>query len=176
MISKKSGNKKGLSVIIGYLLLVSFAMILSVMVYAWMKTYTPTDSLECPEGVSIYIKEINCSLNDSNYVLDLTLENNGRFKIAGYFIHATNSSGQEIATINLYDELVSGGKKFGNSILFDSGSANIFEINDIEESIFILDEPVYSITIIPTRFNEIEGKTKYLGCNKGQTTEKITCS
>jgi len=38
-------NKKGISVIIGYLLLVSFAIIISGMVYVWMKTYVPTEKL-----------------------------------------------------------------------------------------------------------------------------------
>ena len=48
---------------IGYVLLVSLAIIMGGIIYTWMKTYVPKDALECPEGTSLIIKgyEYNCS-------------------------------------------------------------------------------------------------------------------
>ncbi len=173
-------NKRGISVIIGYLLLVSFAIIMSAGIYAWMKTYVPTEELDCPDGVSLYIQEATLTNNsETNYTLNLTLKNNGRFSLAGYYIHATDDPLQEVATINLYDKYdsaTSGGVIFGSSILFDPGNANTFSINSKTEEIFNLNNPIYSVTIIPTRFNEIEGKTKYGGCSDSKIEEIITSS
>jgi hypothetical protein len=169
-------KKRGVSVIIGYLLLVSFAIILSGMIYIWMKTYIPTETAECPSGVSIYIKEANCSYNGSNYILELTLKNNGRFNISGYYIHASNNSSQKIAITDIYDKIETGGIKFGNTILFSYGNLNTLEINGERKAKFVLEEKIYLLSIIPTRFNEIEGKIKYVGCNNGRIEEKITCS
>lgn len=176
MLKKYLKNRRGLSVIIGYLLLVSFAMILSVMVYAWMKSYVPSDNPECPEGVSVYIERVNCTYDGTNYILNLTLKNNGRFKFAGYYIHATNSSEQQIATINLYEKLDDGGVKFGTSILFSQGNSNSLDINKAKITNFVLDSSINSITIIPTRFEQTEGKIKYIGCSKAQIEEEVTCS
>jgi len=175
MLKRKKG-KRGISVIIGYLLLVSFAIIISGMVYVWMKTYVPTEKIECPDGVSIYIKEANCSYNGTNYILELTLKNNGRFNIAGFYIHASNDSSQEIATINLADKINDGGVKFGETILFNIGNSNTLKINKEQTITFILEEEIFLLSIIPTRFNEIEGKTKYVGCNNGKARELIDCS
>ena len=47
-------NKKGLSVMIGYVLLVTFAIIISAIVYQQIKTYLPTEDKVCPEGVSLF--------------------------------------------------------------------------------------------------------------------------
>jgi hypothetical protein len=169
-------DKKGLSVIIGYLLLISFAIILSAMIYAWLKTYVPKDTPECPDGVSIYIDEVNCTYNGTDYLMDLVLENNGRFKFAGYYIHATNDPSQETATLNLYNSLDEGGVKFGNTVLFASGNSNTIEINGKRTSSFLLNETIYSLSIIPTRFETIDGKTKYIGCSKGRAEENVECS
>ena len=54
---KRKLNKKGVSVIIGYVLLIAFAILISAGVYAWLKTYVPREPLNCPDGVSIFVKE-----------------------------------------------------------------------------------------------------------------------
>ena len=36
-------SKKGLSIMIGYVLLVTAAIVIGVVVYQWMKTYLPTE-------------------------------------------------------------------------------------------------------------------------------------
>src|SRR3990172_5921590 len=107
-------SKKGVSVIIGYLLLVVFAFIISVAIYSWLKTYVPGEALNCPDGVSLYIKQ--AGFNSTSRILNATIRNNGRFDVAGYFIHATNNSSQQIPTVDVSPYLNQSfqGIKFGN--------------------------------------------------------------
>ncbi|MDP7520887.1 MAG: hypothetical protein QF567_01490, partial [Candidatus Pacearchaeota archaeon] len=53
-------NKRGISVMIGYILLISSLVVMGTIVYNWMKTFVPTETISCPDGVSIYIKNIEC--------------------------------------------------------------------------------------------------------------------
>ena len=46
-------NKKGVSEIIGYILLVAIVVTISIFVYQWLKTYVPQDAISCPDGVSL---------------------------------------------------------------------------------------------------------------------------
>src|SRR3989338_4079370 len=106
-------QKRGVSVIIGYVLLVVFAMVISVGVYAWLKTYVPNEPLNCPDGVSLFVKE--SSFNSSTSVLSIKIRNNGRFDVADYFIHAANTSPQQIPPSDLSENFNEDDqeKKFG---------------------------------------------------------------
>jgi len=42
-------NKKAVSAIIGYVLLVTMGIVMSVIVYNYLKTYVPADALDCFE-------------------------------------------------------------------------------------------------------------------------------
>lgn len=174
-------NKRGISIIIGYLLLVSFAIILSSFIYIGLKSYIPTQELKCPEGVSLYLKDASCTGSPGDYDLDIEMKNNGRFNIAGYYISIANESEQEIAVMDISGDSNQSGYSqiFGDSILFDNrNELNSFEMNE-ESGIHhfdLDDENIYMLTIIPTRFEEIEGKNKYLICTQGKLTELITCS
>src|SRR3989338_6029523 len=107
-------NKKGISIIIGYVLLISVAIVIGGVTYQWLKSYVPKDSVECPEGVSMYLEKAFCNNNQ----LKITLKNNGRFDIEGYFVHASNNSLQEIATIDLSKYLIGGAGTAGEMVKF----------------------------------------------------------
>ena len=167
-------KKKGVSIMVGYVLLVTCAIIIGVVVYQWVKTYVPADALECPEGTSIFIKEYTYDCDNSE--LSLTLKNNGLFNTAGYFIHATNEEGQELATIDLSNYTLLGEGK-GGTVLFSTG--NSFKPNDEETNIFELSGSeigqIYSIEIIPVRFQEEDGKNRFVSCGGSKVEEKISC-
>lgn len=168
-------EKRGVSVIIGYLLLVTFAIMIGVVTYGWLKTYLPSEARECPEGTAISIREANCVNYTGNFTLGVTMKNNGRFKLAGCHIYISNSSEQEVETIDLSDDLVTGGFRFGSSILFGIGNTNGLGINEEVRSVFQLDDcSAYSVRIIPTRFEEIGGKTKYLTCGDAAVREEVS--
>ncbi len=161
-------SKKGISVMVGYVLLVVFLIIISGLVYVWLKTYIPKQALECPDGTSLFIKE--ASFDSGTSQLILTLKNNGRFDIAGYFIHAANSSEQELATIDLSNYLneSQAGTIFGNSVLFFESEDNLFEPDFEVNHVFDIPSEIgelYSVRLIPTRFQESDGKERFASCS-----------
>jgi len=87
-------NKRGISEVVSYTLLIVIALTMSVIVYAFLKSYVPRDKPECQEGISIIIENLNCthetSPNANN--LSLTLQNTGRFKIDFAYIRVGNAS------------------------------------------------------------------------------------
>ena len=159
---------------IGYVLLVTSAVVMGVVVYQWIRTYVPTAPLECPSGVSIFLREYSYDCGSEE--LSITLKNNGRFNVAGYFIHATNSSTQELATIDLSSYTPLGEGK-GGSVLFDS--TNSFEPGDQRTNIFDLSGlnigQIHSIEIFPVRFQEEEGKKRFVSCGDAKIKEVINC-
>ncbi len=84
-------NKRGVSEIIGYILLIAIVVVVSIFVFQWLKSYVPQSALTCPEGTTVSIPEYkyDCTAN----MLNFTLENDGTFSIAGYFIHAESETG-----------------------------------------------------------------------------------
>jgi len=148
-------DKKGLSIMIGYVLLVAIAIIMSMIVYQFIKTYIPREALECPGGVSVFIKETkyDCVTNK----LEVTVKNNGLFSVAGYFIHATTSEEQELATEDLSGKIDSGGKVYSNSVVFVLGKENVLSPDGEKKTIFDLsglgfDLGNHKIELIPVRF------------------------
>lgn len=174
-------NKKGISVLIGYIFLISVTVIISTIVFQQLKTYIPTEKLECPEGVSIFLKDVTYDCD--NKELSLTLKNNGRFSIAGYFISATDSPEKELATIDLskYTEFGVGGLVLFNFIsegltenafdLFPSQEVkNVFDLSSSQSARF------YSLTILPIRYQEIDNRNRIVNCGGSRIEKTLTCT
>lgn len=170
-------GKRGVSVMVSYVLLVVFVIIIGAIVYQWLKTYVPAQALECPDGVSLFIKDADFDPSDSQLII--TLRNNGRFSLAGYFIHATNSSDQELPTIDLsgyLNETQGPGIIFGNSVLFFEEGNNSFQPGS-EKSYFFdipssIGEP-YFIRIIPTRFQEVDERERFVSCGDARVGQLV---
>lgn len=77
---KDNRNKKGLSEIIGYVLLIVFAISMSVLVYAWLRASTPKAEVACPDAVSIELTEY--------YSIDAPDEGNANYK--RIYLNVTN--------------------------------------------------------------------------------------
>jgi hypothetical protein len=73
-------DKKGVSLMIGYVLLIVIAISVSVGVFLYLKAYVPLDKAECPDSASLQIDSITCELD--TVVIELT--NNGLFTLDGY--------------------------------------------------------------------------------------------
>lgn len=187
---KKQSRKKGISEMIGYVLLVSFIIVMSIIVYKWMETYIPRDIPECPDSVSMFIKEVKCDLSiPAEPRLVLTLKNNGRFAIAGYFIHVTDAEDLDIATIDFASRIKEGGTSVGEEgILFSASGQNDMtpsapfneKINkfDIKQNSAYTDnllqgKRVYAVEIIPTRYQEVDGKLRFTNCGGGKVREEV---
>ena len=182
--SKMQKNRKGISIMIGYIFLITITIVISTIVFQQLKTYIPTEKLECPEGVSVFLKEVtyDCDINE----LNITLKNNGRFSIAGYFIAGADSPEKEIATIDLSEYTKFG---VGGFVLFNFISENLDPNREIEDvfdlfpnqevkNVFDLStvsERFYSLNIIPIRYQKIENKNRIVSCGDSRIKQKLTC-
>jgi flagellin-like protein len=170
----KIQNKKGVSNIIGYILLITITIIISTIVFQWMKSYVPTDSLECPEGVSVFIKDYNYDCTNKKF--DFILKNNGRFDVGGYFIHGTNSSQQELATTDLTFYIEPIDLNVNSVILFDDNVNYLTSNNEVNNTFDFSDSSfgqIYSIEIIPVRY---QLNKKVISCGNAKIKEIINCS
>lgn len=170
-------NKKGVSVIIGYILLISFGLVLAVLVYNYLKTYVPSDPIDCPEGVSIFIRDYDCSTSK----LNLTLKNNGRFNIAGYYIYYSNDSTREIATNSFspyFQKTIYSQIPYKQTyILFDIRNSSAMYPGKEFEHKFAGDlSNVKYIEIVPVRFEEKNGKDLFSVCTKASIKQVLECS
>ncbi|WP_300095934.1 hypothetical protein [Flavobacterium sp.] len=91
-------NKKAISEMLAYVLLIVIALAIGGLVYSWTLLNIPKDNENCPEDVSLIIKNYACS----DGYLQLNLLNKGLFDISGFYIRANNESGRA-RTIMLED-------------------------------------------------------------------------
>jgi len=182
MLPRTRKSKRAVSVIVGYVLLIVFAIILGAITFTWIKTYVPSQqNLECQDGVSVFVKK--SVFNDSTpefpeRLLKITVKNTGRFGVAGYFIHATNESSQELATIDLSGYLndTFGGFILGNSVLFSPGTDNLLKSG--EERNHVFDIPLelgtlHNVRITPVRYQEVENRNRFISCVNSRTEQII---
>ena len=174
---KNPKNKRGASEMIGYILLIVFAVIISVIVYQWLKTYVPKEPLQCSAEISLFIKE--ATFNSSN--LNVTIKNNGKFNVAGYFIHAKNNSSQELPTIDLSNYLNQSsfserqGINLSNFVLFvglAGEKENPFKPGEQATHIFNIPASIGNITsirIVPTIFKKEENRNRFVSCGDSRT-------
>jgi hypothetical protein len=81
-------NKKGVSIMVGYVILIVIAIGLSVAVFAYLKLYLPKDNPVCSNDVILSIDEVTCVDYDSDeeYDVNVTITNRGFFSVNGAFI------------------------------------------------------------------------------------------
>ena len=93
-------QKKGVSLIVSYVLLIVIIMSLAGFVYAYLKLFVPAKTQECSSDVSLAIERAKCTLGanpPSASELNITLRNNGLFSIQAIFIRIA-PEGREIGT------------------------------------------------------------------------------
>lgn len=85
-------EKKGVSVIISYVLLIALALTLAAIVYAWLSSYAKTslEEQKCPDGVNIRFEKITCG----DGKIKLKIINNGLFSIAGFVAKYSKEKGR----------------------------------------------------------------------------------
>ena len=168
-------NKKGLSVIIGYVLLISFGIIMAGIVYTYLKSYVQNPEVEdCPDGTSIMITNADCSSG----ILTLNIKNNGRFIVNGYRILGGSESSELISTpmAAYYISSDPAGQAFEqtNTVAFkinfeDFGPGNKSEVN------FSLPYPnLGKVELQPIRKSKNE--QKQIVCTNVKVRETFTCS
>lgn len=164
---------------VGYVMLITFGIILSVIVFNYLKTYVPKNIAECPDATSIFIKEYSCNLTAEQ--LNITLKNNGRFNYAGYYIHAAKYLNQTIATINLVENFINSSDQESRAeantyIMFSIGNENKMKPGRESEQLFSLNSSIELIEITPIRFQKEGNTIRFISCGKSKTREEIICN
>jgi len=98
-------NKKAVSLMVSYVILISIVIAVSIGVYAYLKAFVGDvePAIDCKEETSFIIESYTCSIGN----LELTLRNNGRFNIDGVVLGVGEDS-QRAPTTYLIPQ-VSGG-------------------------------------------------------------------
>src|SRR3989344_7592099 len=170
-MSRGIKNKKGVSVVVGYVLLIVLAVAMGGIMYAWMKQYVPQEPIECPEGTSIAI--VDYTYNSTTDTLSLNLSNNGRFDVAGYFIRSSNNSGLDLGTFDI-SNFTSGANVsiFNHAVVIGSNNSNLFipglEIEHYVNTLTL--GTLYRIEITPVRWQTDKNKRlRFVSCGAGST-------
>ncbi len=81
-------DRRGVSVMVSYVLLISIAIIMGITIFGWLKLVANVEPVvSCEDGTSLTIEEIVCQGNTENNLLVLNVKNNGRFNIHGFFVN-----------------------------------------------------------------------------------------
>ena len=173
-------NKKkkiAVSTMIGYILLITFAIVIAGVVYAWLKTYVPKEGLACPDGVSIYVSD--SAYEEAINELKLTLKNNGQFSVGGIYIYYSIDETREIASKDLSpwvipkNKYLNPGVRFGTNII-KKDNPNLFEPGGEDEVITfdvggLTDQKIYAVEITPIRWQEEKNKINVVSCANAKT-------
>jgi hypothetical protein len=76
--------KKGLSLMVSYVLLIVIAVGLSILVFAFLKLYVPPESPHCPDDVSLIVTEKKCDTSAGE--LEITFQNKGLFSVNAVYV------------------------------------------------------------------------------------------
>jgi hypothetical protein len=99
-------NKKALSEVIGYVLLIVLGISIAGMVGIWLRMQVPQDDTGklCPEDSSLIIQDYSCRSDGTNRFLNVTIINKGFFTIDGFVLKFNNAPGSKIGIYNLGNE------------------------------------------------------------------------
>ncbi len=88
-------NKRGVSEMVAYVILISIAMGLAVAIYAYLNYVVNIvkPPVECKEGTSISLEDYGC--DPVLHEINLTIRNNGRFNVDGIIVKFSDNSSKE---------------------------------------------------------------------------------
>jgi hypothetical protein len=72
-------DRKGVSLMMGYVLLIVIAIVIAVLVYIFLQLYLPKDRAECRQGITITIDDLECDI--ANNKLNIQMTNRGLFTV-----------------------------------------------------------------------------------------------
>lgn len=160
-------NKKGLSEVVGYVLLIGVAVSLSVIVYYWINSNLPKNTNDCPE-ISIIISNYQCKAASKE--INITLQNKGLFDIDGFILKASNDSSAPTKSLKYYNGTA---MQSSSLVLFDTELDVTLNPSEKFIKVFNYSDPniniLTKIQIIPFKF--YKGET--LLCGKAEITQNV---
>jgi hypothetical protein len=151
-------EKRGISEVIGYVLLVTLALSMAVLVYDWLKPNAALqDELGCPEGAEVIIKEIS---NNGTHI-NISIENRGRFTIDWVLVRVNNISNAKIGTF-LVQRNTTALDPGEEEVLVIKKNPGIIDIND--NLIGTVSGNLYYVEVQPIIYDTAKKKTRF--CEK----------
>ncbi|MBS3081988.1 hypothetical protein J4416_03610 [Candidatus Pacearchaeota archaeon] len=155
-------NKKGVSLMIGYVLLISIAVALSAAVFFYLKLYLPSEKPECYQDINLVLDSASCEIVSDKSIVRVNITNKGFFNVSGVYIKIGNSdrifrtiiNDPEDGFINSECSITSAslapGEKFCKSLSYESISTGLGELS-IEPFVFIGNEVALCTEALITR-------------------------
>ena len=169
---RKEINKKAVSLMLSYVILIVIAISLAIGVYAWLKFQANIEELDkCPDDVSLILQNYECNLETKE--ISLTVQNKGLFNLDGFIVRGADTSG-EIPAVVLAPE---------NEVQVGTGRydfANEFAPNAKEDVSFSFRDKgldnLIKIQIEPFRIQkDKKGQDKVVFCDNAVITQDIVC-
>jgi hypothetical protein len=94
-------RKRGVSIMVGYVLLVVIAIGISVLVYGFLELYVPKEKPECGKDATLIVQDYSCEINpngDGEDYLSIELVNRGLFKADAVYIRL-GKPGREVKAL-----------------------------------------------------------------------------
>ena len=180
-MKKLSRNKKAISEMVSYVLLVVIAVGLAVIVYGYLKYYVPNANVPvCPYEVNLIIQDISCKTSPSKEI-SISLTNKGLFTVHAFYFRIGNATRAKTA--------INDGKKNTNYL-----PGFYFNLNSIEKGMLtgesttkVYQSSTYPISFIaPGEYNiEIQpavfvassaGKKSLAICKESIISQTMSCT
>lgn len=176
-LDKKKKNKKAVSEIVSYTLLIVIAIGVSSLVYYFLQLQTPKEKTECKDGISMGIDyaALNCDASKNPKSLNLTLLNNGRFKVNAAYVRLGEEGKSTRYWIN--DPAVKGEDKFFLSSLDSPPNSGLMPGKSSIIKTHTIPFAVSSSTILeiePAILSEQTGRLA--ACENAMIAQKISCT
>jgi|SRR3989344_3697563 len=178
ILSKK--DKKGDSILIGYILLIVLAVTIVATIYPTLKKLIPKDEIKCPEGVSVTVESYSCeSTPESGNDFTITIKNSGRFSIAGVYIRGAGAE-EEIATYNLFESkknLAGESLEYWPENAVDNSIASGDPLSAFPNPLDYTGLPsktaLEMVEILPFRIENQDGKNRFILCTDARIKQDI---
>jgi hypothetical protein len=158
-------NKRAVSLIVSYVLLITIGIALSGLVYTWLRFYVGVEDTDaCPDGVSLIVKDYTC--DETEGTLEVVLKNNGRFKVDGFVLKVSNRSGADIGSYRYFSDPLLEEIYYGEEISPGNEKAKMYAFSDFEKG------NVGTVTLIKVQpFVNDNGKRVYCEAVSSQDVE-----
>jgi hypothetical protein len=95
-------DKKAVSLMVSYTMLIVIAITLSIMVYGYLKLYVPGNRAQCPQDISLVMESAECDIGTEK--MTVALSNHGLFNVSGAYIRVGRPDKATKVQINKDDE------------------------------------------------------------------------
>ncbi len=159
-------NKKAVSEVVAYTLLIIIALGLSVMVYSLLKVYLPKEKLSCEEDINLIVQDAACSYSPGNSQLNLTITNKGLFKADAVYIRLGTESQKIRQQINKNNTYI-----YGENNMLGLNPGDYFS-SQYDVTSIVTSSGKYALEIQPA----VVIKRILVGCDKAIITQEIVCN